>query len=167
MVDPGESPLRAALLCLLCGCASPHQGGQEAEAPYLAAAGREPSPADFAAGDHAAVAAMLRDVPAKFRSPYNIIPTSRAVTILIVCRVESVYDGAVGVQCLSRGPELDLAIDDRLTLYYQPRWAEEEFGVASEALAVGEVRTCVVHGSGFGGELWKRFLIFPGPAPPR
>ena len=131
---------------------------------------RNPSLEDFAGGDRDAVAAMLRDVAGKFRWPYAWIPTSRAATILLVCRVRAVHagtDGSTGVvevECLSAGSEIDLAIGDSTQFYYSPDFARREFAVSAGALAVGETRTCIVYGSGFGGELWKRFLIFPGPA---
>lgn len=123
----------------------------------------KPSLDDFLDGDREAVAAMLRDVVRKFRSPFTPVPSSRAVTILLECRVQFVRDGVVEMKCLSGGPELDLGIDDCAQFYYQPEWAQKEFGVSAGVVAVGEVRTCVVYGSGFGGKLWKRFLIFPGP----
>ena len=129
-----------------------------------APAGHEPSLADFAHGDREAVAAMLREVAGRFRSPYNVLPGSRAVTVLVACRVRFVRAGVVGVQCLSDAPDLGLAVDDSVELYHQPEWAQREFGVTAGPLSVGELRTCVVHGSGFGGSLWKRFLVFPGPA---
>jgi hypothetical protein len=125
---------------------------------------KAPSLADFASRDRDAVATMLRDVAGRFSSPFTLLPGSRAVTILLVCQVQSVVAGAVVVKCLSAGAELDLAIDDCVEFYYQPDWAQREFGVVATGLAIGEVRTCVVYGSGFGGKLWKRFLIFPGPA---
>jgi hypothetical protein len=125
---------------------------------------RRPALSDFASGDRETVSAMLRDVTGKFRSPFTLAPSSRAVTILLACRVQFIRAGVVGVKCLSAGPELDLAIEDCAEFYYQPDWAQKEFGVSAVALAVGDKRTCVVYGSGFGGNLWKRFLIFPGPA---
>lgn len=155
------------LLCLLLvlaglpACATAHPDAAPAAVPKPLP--HEPSLADFAEADRAAVAGMLRDVAGKFRSPYDILPGARAVTILLTCRVESVHPGVVGVTCLSAGPQLDLSVDERIDLYHQPGWAQQEFGVSAGAVAVGEVRTCVVHGSGFGGELWKRFLVFPGP----
>lgn len=150
------------LLVCLCGLAgvtacSTATDQLASEAPH------KPSLADFASGDRDAVAAMLRDVTGKFRSPFTLVPGSRAVAILLVCRVQFVSADVVGVKCLSAGPELDLAIDDCAEFYYQPDWAQREFGVLAGDLAVGEMRTCVVYGSGFGGKLWKRFLIFPGP----
>ena len=132
--------------------------------PAYQAASHEPSLDDFAADDRDAVAAMLRDTAEKFWSPFWALPGSREVTILLVCRVQFVRAGVVGVECLSRAPELGLATGDHTEFYYDPDWAEKEFGVSAGALAAGDVRTCVVHGSGFGGNLWKRFLIFPGPA---
>lgn len=123
----------------------------------------EPSLADFAAGDRDTIAGMLQDVVGKFRSPYRVFPGAREAAILLRCRVQSVHNGVVGLQCLSAGPELDLVLDDCIDFYYQPDGTRREFGLAAGPLAIGEVRTCVVYGSGFGGKLWKRFLIFPGP----
>lgn len=159
------------LLFLLAGlpaCATAHP--TEAPASVPEPLPHEPSLADFAEGDRDAVAAMLSEVPTRFRSPYSVLPGSRAVTILLTCCVESVHPGdsvhvgVLGVTCLWAGPQLGLGVDERIQFYDYRSWAQQEFGVSAGALAVGEVRTFVVHGSGFGGKLWKRFLIFAGPA---
>lgn len=162
---------RFGLMVVLAGLPS-CAAAQPDDAPAVVPAPQphEPSLADFAEGDRDAVAAMLREAPKRFRSPYALLPGARAVTILLTCRVESVHPGdsfhagVVGVTCLSAGPQLDLASDERIQLYEVRSWAQQEFGRSSGPLAVGEVRTFVVHGSGFGGELWKRFLVFAGPA---
>lgn len=119
---------------------------------------------DFASGDRAVIASMLREVPVRFRSPYNLVPGSRAVSVMLVCQVQWMRAGVVGLRAMSAGREIGLAPGECADFYYDPGWVREQFGVEAEAMAVGEVRTCVVHGSGFGGELWRRFLILPGPA---
>lgn len=162
---------RIGLMFVLAGLPSCAAAQPEAEPTAVPAPlPHEPAVADFAEGDRDAVAAMLREVPTRFRSPYALLPGARAVTILLTCRVESVHPGdsfhagVVGVTCLSAGTQLGLAVDERTQLYETSSWAQKEFGVSAGALTVGEVRTLVVHGSGFGGELWKRFLVFAGPA---
>ena len=152
-----------------CSTTADHPGDEPAARNGVTLS-HQPSLADFVDGDRDTVAAMLHDVESKYFWPYEVLPNSREATILLVCRVQAYSPGVAGfagvakVQCLSGGSELDLAIDAYAELYYQPNWAQREFGVKAEALAVGDVRTCVVYGSGFGGKLWKRFLIFPGPA---
>lgn len=153
-----------AVLAFVAACVAPvAQSVDGAANNDRAAVPHEPSLADFAAGDRDTIAAMLQDVVGEFRSPYRVFPGSREAAILLRCRVQSVHDGVVGLRCLSAGPELDLALDECIDFYYQPEGTRREFGLAAGALAVGEVRTCVIYGSGFGGKLWKRFLIFPGP----
>ena len=151
------------VLAVLPACATAPPGAGPAAAEPRSSP-PDPSLADFADGDRSAVEAMLRDVPGRFRSPYNLLPGARSVTTLVTCRVESVQDRVVGLRCMSGVPALDLAIDEPTTFHVAVDWAQAEFGVVAPTVAVGEVRTCVVHGSGFGGGLWKRFMVFPGPA---
>lgn len=126
----------------------------------------KPSLDDFVAGDRDAVAAMLLDTAEKFWSPFWALPGSREVTCLIVCRIETVCRfGSIRVKCLSAAPLIDLEADSSLVFTnYLPDWAHREFGVSPPELAVDEVRTCVVHGTGLGGGLWKYFLLFAGPS---
>lgn len=126
---------------------------------------RKPSLDDFAASDRDAVGAMLRDAAEKFWSPLWALPGSREVTVLLVCRFETVGRFGTRVKCLSAAPAIDLEVDDCLVFTnYLPDWAHREFGVSPAELAVDEVRTCVVHGAGLGNGLWKYFLLFAGPA---
>lgn len=129
----------SGLLGLLAGhgaCAAPQLGsctasGDPAELQH------GPSLADFAEGDRTAVAAMLREVPSKFRQPSNVLPGARGVTILVTCLVEPISSGVVDVRCPSAAPRLDLAVDERNAFHLAVVWAQREFGVAAATRRAG------------------------------
>ncbi|MBK8100930.1 MAG: hypothetical protein IPK26_27925 [Planctomycetes bacterium] len=149
--------------CSICSMA-PAQPGDGSKRAEREGTPHQPSLADFLEGDREVVAAMLRAAPEKFPAPDFLIPRSRAVTSLLTGRVQYARDGFVCLECLSAAPELDIATGDSCALYGCSEWTRKEFGVAARSVAVGEVRTFAVHGSGFGDGLWKRLLLFAGPA---